>query len=299
MPLPRLALLSHSDTFYSTRRLLEAAEAQGLSPVRVDPVRVVLRASPRPAIVEDGVELPTPDVLMPRIGAALVGWSTQLVEAWRHAGARCPLSGPAIARAADKLATTLALVAHGIPTVPTVAVREQFHVAPPLLDPLGGGDGFIIKRPLGTSGMHVARAPDAESALSFTGCLVADRSIALVQPFVRTTPTRDVRVLIAGDEPLAACFRVAAPGEFRANVHRGGRAMSASAAELPEGTLELAMRSAAALELPFCGVDLIESPDGPLVLEVNASPGLQGIEEATGRDLAGEIVRRWVAPALA
>jgi|GEM_PF-1304631 len=295
----RLTILSHSDTYYSTRRLQEAATAQGLLVSRVDPVRVVLRAHPTPAIFEDALEIPPPDILLPRIGASLVHWSTQLVDAWRARGVLSPLTGRAIATAADKLATAVALSGAGLRTVPTVALREPFHASQDLLSLFGTdhSGSWVLKRTHGTGGQAVALAPDDASAVSFAGTLVAERTIALVQPFVKTVPTRDIRIIMAGYEPLAACFRVAAEGEFRANVHRGARPVAATEADLPEGTFNLAVAAARALELPFGGIDIIETPDGPAILEVNASPGFQGIEEAHGWDVAGAFISRLVASA--
>jgi ribosomal protein S6--L-glutamate ligase len=293
----RLAILSHSETYYSTRRLHEAAVGLGFETTRIDPTRVVLRAAPVPAIFEDQVEIALPDLLLPRIGANLVSWSSALVDAWRSRGVACPITGAAITLCSDKLTTALTLAAHGIPTIPTLALREQFHVQPGVEAALPPNDqpGWVIKRPFGTGGTNVAFASDRQSALSFLGTLVADRSVALLQPFVATRPVRDMRVIIAGFEPLAACYRVAADGEFRANIHRGARPIAATADTLPDGALDLAVRAARALDLPFAGIDLIEGPSGLLVIEANASPGLQGIEEATGQDLATPFLERYAA----
>jgi ribosomal protein S6--L-glutamate ligase len=139
----------------------------------------------------------------------------------------------------------------------------------------------------------VALVHGRASGRSVLGALTAQRETVLVQPFVRTTPTRDLRVLVAGMEPLAAYWREAQGDEFRANVHRGGRAKEAT--DLPAGALDLALAAAKATGLPFAGIDLIETNDGLAVLEVNASPGFQGVEEATGRDLATPYVQRWMA----
>lgn len=291
-------LISHSESYYSTRRLLEAGLRLGYTMARVDPIRVVLRAAgapgqPAPAVMEDGVEHPVPDVVLPRIGATLQAWSLALLEAWLVRGARSALSPTAIAHASDKVLTTLRLTAAGLPVVPTLAVREPYHVDA-ALDDLPA-DAWIMKTRTGTGGGGVALVHGRASARSVLGALTAQRDTVLVQPFVRTTPTRDLRVLIAGMEPLAAYWREAVGEEFRANVHRGGRVKEASAAELPASALELALAAARATSLPFAGIDLIETADGLALLEVNGSPGFQGVEEATGKDLATPFVQRWIA----
>jgi ribosomal protein S6--L-glutamate ligase len=290
----RATLISHSDSYYSTRRLLEAGQRLGYVMARVDPVRVVLRLTgTSPAILEDGVEHRVPDVVMPRIGATLESWSLALLEAWLVCGARSALSSTSIAHASDKVLTTLCLVAAGLPIVPTLAVREPFHVDS-ALDALPA-DAYVMKSRTGTGGLGVALAHGRTSARSTLGALTARRDTVLLQPFVPTRPTRDLRVLIAGMEPLATYWREAHGDEFRANTHRGGAARAALASELPAGALELALAAAQATNLPFCGVDLIEARDGLALLEVNASPGFQGAEEASGQDLATPVVQRWMA----
>lgn len=291
-----IALISHSEAYYSTRRLLEAGHRLGYAMSRLDPVRVVLSAadnSGSPAIFEDGLEVPVPDVVMPRIGANLGPWSLALLECWMIRGARCPVSPAAIMRAADKVMTTLALVGKGIPVVPTLAIREAFHVDSAL--GLLPSERWVFKSRIGTGGAGVALVHGSTSARSVLGALTANHETILVQPHVQSTAstTRDLRVLIAGYEPLAAYWREAQGDEFRSNVHRGGKTRIAD--DLPEGALELALAAAHAMGLPFAGVDLIEGPSGLAVLEVNASPGFQGAEEAVGSDLATPFLQRWVA----
>jgi len=291
----RVTLISHSDTFYSTRRLMTAGAALGLTMARVDPVRVLIELHPdRPRLTEDGAEVPLPDVVLPRIGSRLAKWSLGMLGAWMAAGAKSPVRPEAIARAADKLATTERLVLHGLPVLPTLAIRERYHI-PHALDALGG-DAWVIKRRKGTGGDGVALVHDRRSARSVLEALIRRGQTVLVQPFVALERARDLRVLVLGGEPVAAAWRHAAQDEFRANIHRGGRA---APAELGPEARDLAARAARAMELPFCGVDLIETPSGLVLLEVNGSPGLEGIEAATGRDLATPYIERWVASAQA
>jgi ribosomal protein S6--L-glutamate ligase len=288
-----VTLISHSETYYSTRRLLEAGRALGFEMARVDPVRVILEAASRtatcPAIYEDGVEVPVPDVVIPRVGTTLETWSLALLQAWMVRGARSALTPAAIARASDKLLTTLRLVEAKLPVIPTVATREAYHAASTLAR-LPGED-WVMKSRTGSGGGGVALVHGMKSARSVLGALTAEHATVLVQPYIATEPTRDLRVLVAGGEPLAAYWREASTGEFRANIHLGGLARSA---DLPAAPIELALAAARATELPFSGIDLIETRDGFAILEVNASPGFQGIEEATQRDLATPFLERWI-----
>ncbi len=292
----KVTLISHSEAYYSTRRLLEAGVRLGFDIGRVDPVRVVLHAggtasNPLPALFEDGLEVPVPDVVLPRIGTTLQSWSLSMLEAWKVRGARSPLSAMAIARASDKVMTTLRLVEAGLPVIPSIAVRESHHASSALS--LLPSDRWVMKARTGSGGTGVALVHGLTSARSVLSALTTTHETTLVQPYVETRPTRDLRVLIAGDEPLAAYWREATSGEFRANVHCGGIAKSAIA--LPDEALQLALAAARATALPFSGIDLIETADGFAVLEVNASPGFQGIEQATERDLATPFLQRWVA----
>ncbi|MEZ4268189.1 MAG: RimK family alpha-L-glutamate ligase [Myxococcota bacterium] len=285
-PAKTVVILSHSESFYSTRRLMEACAAQGLVATRVDPVAASLE--PRrggTGLRVDGRELETPDLLIPRVGARLTGWGMALVQALVDAGATSAASAAAIGQAQDKLATTQRLVAAGVPTVPTLAIREPVH-ADQALDTIGGAP-VVVKLREGSGGEQVHLARDSASAKALLERLTAQHATVLVQPFIEAKPARDLRVLIIGGQAIAACWRYASDGEFRANVHRGGRVECAT---LTDEVREVAQAAARALSLPVCGVDLMPHPAGFPVLEVNASPGLQGIEAATGRDLAGQLV---------
>lgn len=296
----RVAIISHSEAYYATRRLLEAGARLGYAMSRVDPIRVVLAARPQPALMDGERELPVPDVALPRIGTTLSAWGLALLEAWCIAGARSAQTPAAIRRAGDKLVATLRFAERGIPFVPTVACREPAHAAATLRMLTastfeGARDTWVMKPVAGTGGDGVCIARGEASAHSVLAALTATHAVVLVQPFVPGTPARDLRVLVAGGEVLATCAREATHGDFRANVHQGGVARAVAPGALPSGAVELALRAAEAIGLPFAGVDLIETPDGLAVLEVNASPGFRGIEEATGRDLATPFLQRFIA----
>ncbi|PIE17733.1 MAG: 30S ribosomal protein S6--L-glutamate ligase [Proteobacteria bacterium] len=295
---PPLTLISFSGQLYSTKRLLEAATLQSLSPTRVDPTRVLLRhggPGAPPVVTEDGRPLPVPEVILPRVGSRMTPWSLALMRTWMAAGARSPVKPGAIGRAMDKIAASQRLAARGLPVLPTVAIRERWHIEDALN--ATGGDQWVLKTRSGTQGRGVVLAPTRAAARSMLEVMIGHRhDIILVQPYVRMTRPRDLRVLVLGGEAVAACWRSAPAGEFRANVHRGG---AVSEARLDDELAALAQAAAAAVEVPFCGVDLMETPEGWVVLEVNGSPGLEGIEAATGRDLATAYVKRWMAAARA
>ncbi len=284
------AILSVSESFYSTRRLLEAGRGLGLDMRRIDPIRVLVHAGPGgPALTDDGQRVPVPEVVVPRVGSRLTEWSLAMLTALVDAGARCVVPAAAIRLAGDKLAATQRLAAAGLPTLATVAVREQAHI-PYALEAVGGPP-VVLKLIRGTQGTLVMTATDTAGALSTLGALVGLGHTVLVQRRVMMDRPRDLRVLMAGGEPLAACWRLAADGEFRANVHRGA---AAAPATLTPELADLAARAAAAIGLPVCGVDLLPTDDGWVVLEVNGSPGLEGIERATGRDLATDVLRSMI-----
>ena len=264
---------------------MEEARRSGCDVTRIDPTRVTLSLHAQEPVLEDGASLDVPDILIPRVGATLTEWGLALLRALRCAGAWSPASPEALALAQDKLGTSLDLRAAGVPIVPTVAVREPAHIS----DALGQlqASSFVIKRPRGTQGRGVMSSPDPSSARALLEGLLVDRGITLAQPLVAQSRPRDLRVLVLGGRAHAACWRHAAPGEFRSNVHLGA---STSGAELTESIAALAERAAAAIQLPICGVDLIETSGGLAVLEVNGSPGIEGMEAATGLNIAGEMI---------
>jgi ribosomal protein S6--L-glutamate ligase len=281
-----VGIISHFEALYSTRRFVEAALAQGLRPFRIDPVEVTVRlCGASSAVWGPGGPVEVPDLLIPRVGTRLGGFELALVRALVAAGSTPTAAPAALAWAQDKVVTTQRLRDAGVPILATVVLREaaQTDAAVQAL----GGLPVVVKRRVGSQGRGVWRADTLTAARAAVAELTEGGDIALIQPLVVTEPVRDLRVLVIGGEPAAACWRTAATGEFRANLHRGGRV---EAAALTERTADLARQAARATELPVCGVDLLPVGADFAVLEVNASPGLEGIEAATGRDLAGDIV---------
>jgi ribosomal protein S6--L-glutamate ligase len=289
----RVALVTASPAAYGSVRLREALTRLGHLPEMVDPARVVVRVGETSGVFEDGRELPPPDVIVPRVTGPLSPWACAVVGAWVARGVPCPNPPEAIARAHDKLATALALAAARVPAVQTLAVREPRHAdaAIPSLVPSPEG-AWVVKLPAGAAGLGVARAEGDAAARALAELAASGAGVALVQPWIRTEPVSDLRVLVAGFEPLAAMRRRAPEGEFRANVHRGARGVAEP--HLGAALGALAVEAARAVGLPFCGVDLLEAGDGATVLEVNATPGFEGMERAWGADLATPFMARWM-----
>lgn len=269
---------------------MEEASAAGLSISRIDPTRVTLHTHAPAPVFEDGVALPVPDIVIPRVGATLTAWGLALLRALRGAGAWAPASADAMAMAQDKLTSTIQFHAAGLPTIPTVALREPAHIDDALRGLSTGPN--VIKRPTGTQGRGVMSAQSPSAARALLEGLLTEPVVTLVQPMVETEPVRDLRVLVLGGQAVSACWRRAAPGEFRSNVHLGG---TTTEAPLERPIRELAEGAARAIGLSTCGVDLIETPRGLAVLEVNGSPGIEGMEKATGRNIAGEMISSMVS----
>lgn len=286
-----LTLLTRSETFYTSRRLLEAARTRGFVATWLDsgthPAEAVERLRSRhPAGA-------LPDVVLPRIGSRCTSQELSLLAALTDEGIFSPASPEALHVAMDKAETHARLEALGLPVVPsglassTAQAREAARV-------LGEGP-WVIKPRFGSQGRDVLRGDTLDAIEAAAGDVLARNDEAVIQPLVQMTPARDLRVLIIDGEARAGCWRIAASGEFRSNVHLGA---TTEAATLEPEVATLASAAAEALGLAHAGVDLLPTAAGGFqILEVNGSPGLEGIESATGRDLADEVLD-WVGRAL-
>ncbi len=297
----RVALISHSASFYTTNRLLSAAHKLGHAAELLDPVRVYLGPS-GPATPEGGPIAP-PHVVIPRIGDRLHRWGLSLLEAVVGAGAATAVDVETIARVHDKARTQVALQRARIPVIPTAVIRERAHIDAALtsLAAFAPDGRWIIKPVHGAQGGGVIQVDSATGANSTLDALMTRRKTSIIQPYVvapdapsAPSQQRDLRVLVAGGEALAAAWRIAKPGEFRTNVHQGGTVRPYAGDRAP---LDWACRAAAAVGLAFAGVDLIEYDGGWAVLEVNANPGIAGVEAASRRDLATPFVTRYLKAA--
>ncbi len=282
----KLAILSRNSSLYSTRRLIEAARVRGHTVRVLDPLRCYMYIAPgRIELHYKGRALRDFDAVIPRIGASISFYGTAVTRQFEMMGCYTPNPSDAILRARDKLRAQQLLAREGI-GLPLTVFGDNPDDTGDLLRLLGPAP-HVIKLNEGSQGSGVILA---ESDAASTSVIEAFRGLYanfLVQEFIAEAGGADLRCFVVGNRVVAAMRRQAKEGEFRANLHRGGRA---DAVELDETEQTVAVASCRALGLGVAGVDLLRSRRGPLVLEVNASPGLEGIEKATGIDVAGRII---------
>ncbi len=281
----RLGILSRKASLYSTRRLREAAKERGHRVRVIDFLRCTMEVrSKDPAVFYKGEPLEL-DAIVPRIGASVTFYGTAVVRQFETMGVYSTAESQAIVRSRDKLRSLQLLSREGV-GLPVTAFARSVKDTKGLIE-LVGGAPLIIKLLEGTQGRGVVLAETAKAAESVIDAFRQLNANILVQEFIKEAGGSDVRAIVVGDRIVASMIRQAAPGEFRSNIHRGG---TAEATKLSTKERRTALRAARALGLSIAGVDMIRSARGPLVLEVNSSPGLEGIEGATGVDVAGEII---------
>lgn len=283
---PALAVLSRKKSLYSTRRLLEAAKARGFRTRIIDVLRcnLTLEAG-NLRLYHKGKEVRGVGVALPRIGASVTQVGLSVVRQLEAMGVPVVNGASAIARSRDKLAALQQLGAAGVPIPRTVLARAGGEVQQ--LVASVGGLPAILKLIQGTQGVGVMIAHSEAEVESIVSTLRDLGQELLLQEFVAESRGRDIRALVVGDRVVGAMRREARGGEFRSNLHRGG---FGTALRLPEEYADAAVRAARVLGLSVAGVDLLEARDGPKVMELNSSPGFEGLESATGLDIAGEIV---------
>jgi ribosomal protein S6--L-glutamate ligase len=282
----KLAILSRNTSLYSTRRLVEAAREQGHTVRVLDPLRCYMRiACEGFAMHYKGRPLTGFDAVIPRIGASVTRYGSAVLRQFELMGTSTPNPSDAILRARDKLRAHQHLAAEGIHMPVTVFGDNPDDTGD--LPKLLGPPPHVIKLTESSQGTGVILAEKLSASRGITEALRGLYANFLVQEFVAEAKGADVRCFVVGDRVVAAMRRQAPAGEFRSNLHRGGTAVGVkpSAAEC-----DVAVRATKVLGLGVAGVDLIRSDRGPLVLVVNASPGLEGIESASKKDIAGEIV---------
>lgn len=282
----KLAILSRNAKLYSTRRLAEAARQRHHSVRILDPLRCYMRIS------SDGFQMHYKGrpiagyaAVVPRIGASITRYGTAVLRQFELMGSSTPNSSDAIARARDKLRCHQLLAAQGI-GLPVTVFGDNPDDTQDLLSMLGPPP-HVIKLNEGTQGAGVMLTEKPSASRSVIEALRGLYAHFLVQEFIGEARGADLRCFVVGDEVVATMRRQAPKGDFRSNLHRGGSARAVMASMAEQAT---AVRAAIALGLGVAGVDLIRSRRGPLVLEVNSSPGLEGIEDATGIDIAGRVV---------
>ena len=282
----KLAILSRNSKLYSTRRLVEAARAQGHSVRVLDPLRCYLRISSDGfAMRYKGMPISGYAAVVPRIGASVTRYGCAVLRQFELMGSYTPNSAAAIARARDKLRCHQVLASRGI-GLPVTVFGDNPDDTGDLLAMLGPPP-HVVKLNEGTQGNGVMLTEKLSASRGAIETLRGLYANFIVQEFIAEAKGADLRCFVVGDRVVAAMRRQAPKGDFRSNLHRGG---TAKAVRATRAEMDTAVRAAKILGLGVAGVDLIRSKRGPLVLEVNSSPGLEGIEEATGVDVAGTII---------
>jgi len=291
----KLAILSRSSRLYSTRRLVEAARARGHIVRVLDPLRCYMRIGGDGFSMRyKGRPIDGYGAVIPRIGASVGRYGCAVLHQFELMGAYTPNPSAAVACARDKLRSQQVLASRGI-AMPLTVFGDNPDDTADLLSMLGPPP-HVIKLNEGAQGTGVILAEKPSASRSVVEALRGLYASFVVQEFIAEAEGADLRCFVIGDRVVAAIRRQAPPGEFRSNLHRGA---TATVVEATAEERAIAARAAAALGLEVAGVDLVRSARGPLVLEVNASPGLEGIEAATGLDIAGAIVDYVVARAAA
>ncbi|HEX4383948.1 MAG TPA: RimK family alpha-L-glutamate ligase [Myxococcales bacterium] len=281
-----LAVLSRKKSLYSTRRLLEAAKKQGFGTRIIDVLRCNLHLEAgNPRLFYKGRELKQLSVALPRIGASVTSAGLSVVRQLEALGVPMVNGSSSIAKSRDKLAALQQLATAGVRIPRTVLARGGGDVKE--LVAQVGGLPAILKLLQGTQGVGVMIAHSEAEVTSILGTLWDLGQEILLQEFIAESKGRDLRALVVGERVVGAMRREAKRGDFRSNLHRGG---AGTAVELPRDYAEAAVRAAQVLGLDVAGVDLLESKAGPTVLELNSSPGFEGLEKATGLDIASEII---------
>jgi len=282
----KLAVLSRAPQAYSTQRLRAAALQRGHNVKVLNTLRFAIDlTADEPDLHYRGRQLSDYDAILPRIGNSITYFGTAVVRQFEQMDVYTPNTANGISSARDKLRANQILSRHNIAMPPTAFVRNRADVRP-AIERVGGAP-VVIKLLEGTQGIGVILAPQVKVAEAIIETLHSTKQNVLIQKFISESRGRDIRALVVGDRVVAAMRRSAAGDEFRSNVHRGG---SVEAVELDPVYERAAVRSAQIMGLRVAGVDMLEGDDGPLVMEVNSSPGLQGIETATKLDVAGAII---------
>ena len=282
----KLAILSRGSNSYSTRRLKEAAEQRGHRVKILDTLKFAIDLQQGvPDLYFRQKPLSDYDAVLPRIGASITYYGTAVVRQFQEMDVFCANTAHGILNSRDKLRSLQILSRHHIGIPRTTFVRDKHDVLP-AIDRVGGAP-VVIKLIEGTQGIGVLLAETVQAAASIIELLQSQKQNVLIQKFVAESKGKDIRAFVVGDRVVAAMRRVAQGQEFRSNVHRGG---IAEPVELTEEYKETAVRAAQILGLRVAGVDILESKTGPQIMEVNSSPGLEGIETCTGLDIAGAVI---------
>jgi ribosomal protein S6--L-glutamate ligase len=284
----KIAILSRNPKLYSTKRLVEAATERGHEARVIDHIRCFMDMGTKNPSVHYKDEEFNPgdfDAVIPRIGTSVTFYGTSVVRQFEMMGTYCVNESVAISRSRDKLRSIQLLSRKGV-GIPVTAFANSPDDVNGLIREVGGAP-LVIKLLEGTQGIGVVLAETKKAAKSVIQAFMGVNSNILIQEFIKEAGGSDIRCFVVGGKVIAAMQRTAPAGEFRSNLHRGG---SAELVKLSSAERKIAIKAATIMGLNVCGVDLLRSDRGPLIMEVNSSPGLRGIEEATEKDVAGLII---------
>ena len=282
----KMAMLARNPNLYSHKRLVEAAEANGHTLDILHTLRVTMNiTSHRPEAYYHGEKLTGYDVVIPRIGASITFYGLAVLRQFEMMGVWSLNESVAIGRSRDKLRSVQLLARQGIGLPVTTFAHDPKQSGEVIK--MAGGAPVVIKLLEGTQGIGVVLGETESSAKSVIEAFRGVKVNILVQEFIKEAGGSDIRAFVVGERVVAAMRRQGAEGEFRSNIHRGG---SAASIKITPEERSTAVRAANIMGLNVCGVDMLRSNHGPVVMEVNSSPGLEGVEKATGIDIAGKII---------
>ncbi|UWR25768.1 30S ribosomal protein S6--L-glutamate ligase [Sulfitobacter sp. S223] len=283
----KIAMLARNPNLYSHKRLKEAAEARGHQFDIINTLRCYMNiASRRPEVYYNGEKLEGYDAIIPRIGASVTFYGLAVLRQFEMQGVYPLNESVGIGRSRDKLRSMQLLARDGI-GLPVTTFAHDPKQTDEVLE-LAGGAPVVIKLLEGTQGIGVVLADTKRSAVSVVEAFRGAGVNILLQEFIKEAGGTDIRAIVVGGKVVAAMKRTGAKDDFRSNLHRGG---SAEVIKLSPEERSTAVRSAKSMGLNVCGVDMLRSNHGPVVMEVNSSPGLEGVEKATDLDIAGMIIK--------
>lgn len=282
----RLAILSRNASLYSTSRLALAARARGHEVSIIDPLDLhLVVSSGTPSLIQGGTPITRVDAVIPRFGTSINSYGLTVVRQFELMGVSVLNPAAAIARCRDKLRALQLLNAKKISVPITVCARSPAAVKSALH--IVGGCPVIVKLQQGSQGIGTMIAETPQAVMSLLETFWAMGQDIILQEYIRESRGRDVRVMVVGNKVVAAMRRSARAGEFRSNLHRGGVAVGVT---IDPTYRAVAVKASRLMELEIAGVDIVETREGPKILEINSSPGLEGIERASGVDVAGAII---------
>ncbi|MEQ9090436.1 MAG: 30S ribosomal protein S6--L-glutamate ligase [Balneola sp.] len=283
----KIGILSRNANLYSTKRLVEAIETKGHEAKVIDHLKCdIVIEQDKPTIFYKGEQLSDLDAVIPRIGASVTFYGTAVVRQFEMMNIFSAVESQALVRSRDKLRSLQILAKAGVGLPKTVFTNYSKEVDK-LIDSVGGAP-LIVKLLEGTQGYGVVLAPTKKAAQSMIEAFHSMKARVIVQEFIKESKGADIRAFVVNGKVAGAMKRQGKEGEFRSNLHQGG---SGSLIKLSKKEREAALTAAQAMGLPIAGVDMLQSERGPLILEVNSSPGLEGIEKSTGKDIAGNIIK--------